>query len=373
VPMSVPRAELASALTWASRSLPSRPLNPVLAGVRLNAKNGVLLVSAFDLDQSSSASVSIGEEELDVIVSGRLLVDIVKTLSGQDVILEEKKTTLQVTCGRSTFSLVKMPPETYPALPTVPPKFGSVDGQVFADATHKVCFAASSDTTTPVLTTVMVEANPEKALLTFAATDKFCLATTAIPYEPAEDAGSEPTVFLVPARVLEAYGKNLARESTVGLHANADSEGIFGVSGGDENSTTRVYAGEYPKYAPLINGTFTLEVAVDPSAVLEAVKRVSLMAESGQGIRLAFSEGALEVATLSQGGGSSPAASEVIDVDYTDEEIELVFNPQYLTSGLAHFDAGSVRMQMTAAGRPVKFTSGAADDPFVFLAMPLRV
>lgn len=373
MPVTVSRAALSSALMWASRSLPSRPMNPVLAGIRLHVTDGTLLASAFDLDQSSSASVPVEGEDMDVIVSGRLIADIVKTLPGETIVLEEKKSTLLVTCGRSTFSLVKMPPENYPSLPTVPPRFGSIDGQVFADATRRVCFAASTDTTTPVLTTVMMEANPATGLLTFAATDKFCLASTSIPYTPAEEAGSDAMVFLVPARVLEAYGKNLARESTVGLHANADSDGIFGVSGGTENSTTRVFAGEYPKYAPLINGTFTLEVAVDPGEVLEAVKRVSLMAESGQGIRLSFTEGALEVATLSRGEGSSPAASEVIDVDYADEEIELVFNPQYLSSGLSHFDTSSVRMQMTAAGKPVKFTSGVTGDPFVFLAMPLRV
>ena len=238
--ITIPRASFASALAWAARSLPSRPMNPVLAGIRLQAKDGVLLASSFDLDQSSSATIQVEGDDMDVIVSGRLLVDIIRNVPGMEVIIEEKKSSIIVTSGRSTFSLVKMPMDTYPALPTVPEQFGTVAGQVFADATRSVCFAASNDPSTPVLTTVMVEADPEAGLLTFAATDKFCLAKTTIPYTPEEGDRTEPMVFLIPAKVLDAYGKNLAKESVVGLHADEGNEGIFGVSGGGENSTTRV-------------------------------------------------------------------------------------------------------------------------------------
>lgn len=374
-PSTVSRPDFATALIWASRSLPSRPLNPVLAGIRLKAESGVLLVSSFDLDQSSSSSLAYEGNDLDVIVSGRLLVDIVRNLPGDRIAISEKGPILVIESGRSSFSLMKLPPDTYPTLPTVPPLFGRVSGQEFAEATARVCFAASTDTTTPVLTTVMVEASAEKRELKFAATDKFCLATTSIPYEPEE--GLEESgvrTFLVPAKVLDAYGKNLAKESTVGLHAEAEGQSIFGVSGAKENSTTRVFGGEYPKYEQLVNGTFTIEAEIHPSDLVEAVKRVSLLAEPGQGVRLSFSEGALEVSTLSRGGPSASAsASETLELDYAGEEIELVFNPSYLTTGLGHFDTRTVRMQMTAPGRPVKFTTGQEDDPFIFLAMPLRV
>jgi len=313
-------------------------------------------------------------DDMDVIISGRLLVDIIRNIPGSEVLLEETKTSVIITSGRSTFSLVKLPAETYPALPVVPDRFGSVPGQVFADATRSVCFAASSDASTPVLTTVMMEVNPVAGTLTFAATDKFCLAKTTVPYTVAESVDNESRVFLIPAKVLEAYGKNLAKESVIGLHADEGNDGIFGVSGGGENSTTRVYAGEYPKYAPLLEGKFTTEIMIDVTEVIESVKRVSLMAEGGQGIRLIFSEAALEVATTTRGGGDNhPSAREVLDVDFTGEELELVFNPSYLIAGLSHFDTAKVKMEMTAPGRPVKFTSGVADDPFVFLAMPLRV
>lgn len=367
--VTVSRAALVSALTWASRSLPSRPMNPVLAGIRLQVTDGTLLASSFDLDQSSSASAPAQGEDLDVIVSGRLLVDIARTLSGNTVTFEDKKAHLVMECGRATFSLMKMPRENYPSLPVVPARFGTIAGSALAEAARRVCFAASNDNATPVLTTVLLRVSPEDRTLTLAATDKFCLATTQVGYEPDTDVPGDVREFLIPGKVLDAYGKNLAKQASVGLHADAESEGIFGVSGGGENSTTRVYAGDYPKYAPLIDGKFTLEVSIDPSELVEVVKRVAIMTEGSQGVRLSLTEGALEVST----GGATPSASEILDVDYTDEEISLVFNPSYLVSGLAHFDAGAVRMQMTAPGRPVKFTTGQEGDPFVFLAMPLRV
>ncbi len=87
VKFRVERDVLADAVTWAARALPSRPPVPVLAGLLLQAEaDGTLRLSSFDYEVS--ARVDVAAEVADpgtVLVSGRLLADISKSLPDKPV------------------------------------------------------------------------------------------------------------------------------------------------------------------------------------------------------------------------------------------------------------------------------------------------
>ena len=65
----VERDTLAHAVTWAARTLPSRPSMPVLSGVMLIADQESLTLSSFDYEISARVHVSV-----DVIEPGKALV-----------------------------------------------------------------------------------------------------------------------------------------------------------------------------------------------------------------------------------------------------------------------------------------------------------
>ena len=76
----VERDVLAEAVAWTARALPARPALPVLAGMRVQA-GADLTLSSFDYDVSAQASLPVSaEEEGDVLVSGRLLSEITRSL-----------------------------------------------------------------------------------------------------------------------------------------------------------------------------------------------------------------------------------------------------------------------------------------------------
>ena len=81
--LQVERDQLAEAVAWTARALPTRPTAPVLAGMRLHA-GSELILSTFDYEVSAQATVPvITDEEGTVLVSGRLLAEIVRSLPGQ--------------------------------------------------------------------------------------------------------------------------------------------------------------------------------------------------------------------------------------------------------------------------------------------------
>jgi len=126
VKIQVDRDALADAVAWTARALPARPAIPVLACMRLHAGDDLTL-SSFDYDVSAEASVPVvAEEEGTVLVSGRLLAEITRSLPARPVEISADAARATLTCGSATFTLLTMPVEDYPTLPDMPPAAGSV-------------------------------------------------------------------------------------------------------------------------------------------------------------------------------------------------------------------------------------------------------
>ena len=104
--IEVDRDALAEAVAWTARGLPARPALPVLAGMRLEAGRELTLAS-FDYDVSAQASIPVATEtEGTVLVSGRLLAEITRSLPARPVQISADGTRATLTCGSTTFSLL---------------------------------------------------------------------------------------------------------------------------------------------------------------------------------------------------------------------------------------------------------------------------
>ena len=115
--IQIERDVLAEAVAWTARALPARPTVPVLAGMRLHAGSEFTL-SSFDYDVSAEARIPVtAEEEGSALVSGRLLAEISRSLPSRPVQISSDGARAVLTCGSSTFTLLTMPEDEYPALP----------------------------------------------------------------------------------------------------------------------------------------------------------------------------------------------------------------------------------------------------------------
>jgi len=163
VKFRVERDVLAEAVTWVARGLPARPPVPVLAGILMQADDdGTLTLSAFDYEVSAKVTVAAEVAEAGtVLVLGRLLADISRNLPDRPIDVATDGSKVQVTCGSSRFSLLMMPADDYPTLPTSPEPSGTIDGHLFTQAVAQVSVAALievvrrvalvAERTTPVL------------------------------------------------------------------------------------------------------------------------------------------------------------------------------------------------------------------------------
>jgi DNA polymerase III subunit beta len=374
----VERDALADAVTWAARSLSARPTIPVLAGLLLSVTDEQLSISGFDLEASTEVDLDVAAAAPgQALVSGRLLADITRALPPHPVDVTVDGSRLTISCGSARFTLPTMPVEDYPRLPTMPTTAGTVDSSDFATAVAQVAIAAGRDDTLPMLTGVRLEIEGDR--LTLAATDRYRLAVRELAWNPG-DPSAEPAQVLVPARTLADAAKSLSTSEsmTIALSSTGGTgEGIIGFSGATNGrasrATTRLLDATFPAYRSLLPTEWasTAEVAVAP--LVEAVKRVALVAERNAPVRLEFGDGSV---ALTAGGEDEGKAEEQLEVGYDGDPITTAFNPQFLLDGLGALTSGSARLLFTSSNKPVVLrpeasSSDAAD--YTYLIMPVRL
>ncbi|MCE7005087.1 DNA polymerase III subunit beta [Kibdelosporangium philippinense] len=372
----VERDGLADAVAWVARSLPSRPPVPVLGGVLLDAgtpeaEGEALTISGFDYEVSATvgvpATIADGGRTL---VSGRLLADITKALPNQPVEIAVDGARVSITCGSARFSLPTMPVEDYPQLPPMPPHAGELAGEVFGQAVAQVAIAAGRDDTLPMLTGVRVEINGET--LTLVATDRFRLAMREFTWKPSGDV--EDAAVLVPARTLADAAKSLGTAGKTVELALSSSDGLLGLSGTGRRTTTRLLDAEFPRYRQLLPSEQTSNAIIEVSPLVEAIKRVSLVAERGTQVRLEFTGGGLK---LSAGGDDEGSAEEELPVQFDGEPVTIAFNPGYLQDGLGALHTDRAELSFTTPNRPALIKpvdeNGEVVAGYLYLLMPVRL
>lgn len=369
--LQVERDGLITAVNWAARAIPGRPTAPVLAGILLEAGDGLAL-SGFDYETSARAVIPVrADEPGTVLVSGRLLAEIARSLPARPVDLSTDGTKMTVRCGTANFTMLLLPAGEYPTLPAMPDVTGTVGADAFATAIRQVAPAAGRDDTLPALSGIRIEIAGDT--LTLVTTDRYRLAIRTLPWTVLAEV--EDTALLVPARVLTESAKALAAAPEVAIalgprKGDQDPAGLIGFEGGGHTTTTRLLSGEYPKYQTLLPSQFSAEATLPAAQLTEAVRRVALVAERNTPVRLAFSRGEV---LLEAGTGDEAQATEAIETAYEGEPLQIAFNPQYLIDGLAAIDAETARISFTSPTRPAVITSAGDTSPaFRYVIMPIR-
>ncbi|HMQ67313.1 MAG TPA: DNA polymerase III subunit beta [Arachnia sp.] len=364
----VEREALADAVAWVARSLPNRPTAPILAGMLLEADASGLTLSSFDSTTSAKVTVPANvTDEGTVLVSGRLLNEIARSLPNKPVELNADHSRVELTCGQARFTLQTLPVEEYPTLPNMPSQTGVVNAAEFERAVGQVFVAAGRDELLNVFTGVKVEIDGEH--LSLLATDRYRMALKELTWNPATP-DVEGSV-LVPGKVLADTAKSMTSGETVTISLSttqAEGEGLAGFVGegakGSREATTRLLSQSFPKVRHLMDVNATVSVRVSTADLLAAVKRVALVAERNTPLRMRINEDHI---TLEAATGDQAQASEALEaqVDVVGDEPSITdagFNPHYLLDALTAVDAPFAHFSFTLPGKPCLIMGLASID-----------
>lgn len=344
-----------------------------LLGIVIEAENGEIYLSGSDLETSSKANFTADiSEGGKVLVPGKLLAEISRSLPNKPVTIQLDGSRLLVTSGTAKFTLPTLSINDYPTLPEIPETTGIIASDLFATAVAQVAIAAGRDDSLPTLTGIHVEINQDR--ITLAATDRYRLAVREIQWQATQP--NLEIAVLLRARTLADATKSLTGTKNVSISFTSPTshDRLAGFVSDGKSMTSRMLDGTFPPYRHLLPQDITTTAVVEVAQFLDSVRRVALVTDKTVPLRLSFADSTLE---LEAGAGEEAQATEALEISLKGEPINIAFNPVFLADGLQAIGTPYVQISFTGSNKPAILTGkterdGEPVDNYRYLLMPMR-
>ena len=353
----------------AVRGVSTRSAIQTLAGVLHHVLTAAASSSRPPTWSSASAcSVEAAvEREGTVVLPGRLLLDVVRSLPKDELTLEHRtaEQDVEVVSGASKFHLRTLPLDDFPKLPeAADAALMRVPAGAFVETIGRVARAASRDETRPHLTGVLVSASGQE--LRMVATDSYRLSVKETTLEKPVDGELEANV---PARTLQEL---VAR-------------GHGGRPGGDRDHAARepghlqpgrccdlvaARGGPLPELPPASAGVVRARAERERGGAARCGQADQPARAEERAAALRFTDGALEVSAQTPDVGE---ASECLPVPFKGEPLEIGFNPEFFRDGLESAESEELVLKLISPLRPGLLESGDDGGGFIYLVMPIRL
>ena len=365
-------------------AVPSKPALPVLANILLEAEGKILSIAATDLDLSIRTQVPAAVEKKGrITVPARTLAEITREWPEAELSIEVQDDRLKLSgrlgdadSSEGAYSLAGMQAEEFPSMPTaldgISLNLGGADaeGGVLVDMINKTSFAVSRDDTRPVLNGVLWRIDTQG--MEMVATDGSRLACYRLALDLEDQVkGEEETAVIVPPQALSQIVKLLGgHEGSVEITLG-ETQILFDL--GHAHLLSRLIEGPYVDYTQVIPQSNEKELKIASEDLLPAVRRVSILSSSyTRQVRFKLSSGQVELSAASPEIGGE--AREVIPAEYSEEEMEIGYNAQFLMEILRKMDTPGIRFELNnhVTAALLKPTEQKEGDDYFCLLMPLR-
>ncbi len=363
----VDRAQFCDAVSKLQKVVTSKTSMPILEGILLSAENGLLTMATYNLEMGMKKEMYAKcEEEGDIVINVRLLSDILRKLSGIQVLIEcDKNLVCHIKSGEATFEIMGMAASDFPEMPSVSEGNKiSLDGNTFCDMFKGTFFAVSQvEGTRPILTGINISIKDD--ILQFVAIDGYRLS---IRREKVN--GFSDIEFTVPGKAINEIVKLIDEETKeinliVGKRLIcADINGYIFIS--------RLLEGEFVNYEKIIPESFNQTMKVNSNEIIESVDRVSLLINDifSTPIRCTLNKDNLILNCATTLG----RANEKVNIEFSGEEFEIGLNSRYLNEALKACDSGNILFKFNGANSGVVIVSADENNnDYLYLIMPMRL
>ncbi len=380
------QADLNASLSLVSRAVPSKPSQPILTNIKLEANVELQQVRLTGFDTSLGIQTSFAamvSAEGVIALPAKLLNDIVSRLPSGPITLDDATSngdsiivTVQSATGK--YQVRGLSAEDFPELPiSAQSEVQQLPTIALIDGLRGALIACSQDETKQILTGVNLKVEAEK--LEFAATDGHRLSV--VEAYPENVDGIEPDAvksleLTVPARALRELEKMLGSKPAtekVGLHLGA-GQVVFEwqTSQGQQQLTTRTLEGRYPDYRMLIPQRFDKQVTIDRKQLVSSLERIAVLADQHNNLvkfTISNSEQSVYLSVEAQDIGSG---QESLPAQVSGDDIEIAFNVRYLLDGLKTINTQEISINLNGVLEQVIF-SPLGGVKMIYLVMPVQL
>lgn len=362
---NISQTDFQEALTTTMKGIATRSTLPILSCIYIKAEQDHLILQSTDLDLSIRYKLNaLVEEPGVVVVSGKLLFEIIKSLPDAAVYVEKNENTLQIICETSSFSLKTLNSQDFPEFPMV-----EVDQKInlpftlFSSMIKKVSRVVSRDESRPILTGILITIEEEN--IKMVATDSYRLAITE---STIETPTQENFNVVISGAFLSDIASLTKTKDEISL---AFSENQIVITYQNIEFVNRKIEGSYPNYKQLLPDGYQTRAKIDTNTLSAAVKRTSLIGGTVSPVKFQIDSEShsFQISTTVQDVG---AAQESLKCEVQGENLEIAFNFSYVIDGLNAFSTDKVFFEAQDSTKP-GILKASDDDNFLYLIMPVRL
>ena len=338
----VNRDVLSDAVAFVARFLPQRPTNPAFGGILIEADANAVRLSVFDHKVSGQVeTIAKVETSGRVLISGRLLSDLVSKLPNQPIEFTLSGSTFNMVCGSTKVGFPIMDVNQFPTLPEIPGVSGTVSAESFEKAVHQVSVASLRDELEPIFASIQIEtAGNEISML---ATDKYRMALVEINWAPSSK--DSDTTVMVPTKTLLEVAKTFGNTGDIAVSImNTEDRQMIAFQAQNRSVTAGLIKGGFPPIKTMFAAEVASYAVVSKQELLEAARRAMLVVERDHHMRFNFNESSIGIAT---NPGELTQASEEVDAELVGDPRAMELKPQYVIDGLAGIHTEFAKIGLT--------------------------
>ena len=328
---SILQSDLLDALQVMSGVVPSKSTTPVLENVLFDLEGEALKLTGTDLEVSITTTVSPRQTDAggSLALPAKVITEMMRSLPDIPVHFEsDENNRVVITTEKGRYQISGIAKENYPEIPAMA-EARSIDleNKVLRRMLSKTIFAVSSEELRPALMGVFIQMMADEFRMV--ATDGHRLSKIL---DKNFQYNESPVRMIVPPKAVQIALRNLDQEGTTKLLI--EENGLSFVFDGT-TLYTRLVDGEYPDYERVIPRDNDKKLIVNKSALIDSVKRVSLFSSAlTHQIRFSLSNGKLLICSEDVDIGGE--GREELDVDYTEEDMEIGYNAHYILDIIKH-------------------------------------
>lgn len=360
--------DLQKKLPFVSHAISSRSQLPILLHLLLETRDNKLFISATDLEIGIEVNVAATiEDPGGIAVPAKLFIDLINSLPTDNLILETGTNDLLVSTKKTRSSIQILSKDEFPVLYD---ELGShitrINQDIFKKNLSRVVFSATTDTTRPSLSGVMMRKTDKGFDLV--ATDGYRLSyqkeVAGLHQEGTEALEKQ---LIIPSRVIrDALILKTDEETDIYL-AKRNNQILFAQQ--ETVLIGRLIEAEFPPFEKIIPASFSTKVYFDREELWKAVKACAIFArDAGNIIKFVFFQDKIIVSAHTPSVGDNTVE---VEAKLEGEEKEIAFNAKYLLDLFSILDEDALSFEMTGPLNPGVFR--IENDPtFLHLIMPIR-
>ncbi len=337
-------ADLLEGIQSIQNVIPSRATLPVLLNFLLETHEGLVRITATDLDMGISKNIPAEiQEDGKITIPARRFGEIVRELPEEkDITISVKKNnSIHINCGACFFKLMGMPAEEFPKIPKIDKeKNFALKQKELKQMLELTVFTVPHDEPRYVLNGMFFDL--KDAVLNLVATDGRRLSLVKRNIEK-----TNSVQMIVPVKTIQELSRLLKEEGDVKIIYSANQV-CFELNG--TIIISRLIEGEFPGYAQVIPEEKKTKLLINREAFLQAVKRAALFTTAeALPVKLEAFKDKMVISKIVPEIGE---ARDEIPLNYGGKEFAIGFNPYYLIDVLKNLKEEEVPFELEEGDKP---------------------